>query len=92
MFFLVAYGIGLLLNVFTLLLEEHGLRRYERIDDRLRMLPWAVLESLGYRQLTVVWRLRGLIRFLRGRTDWGTMTRRGFATEHEAASAVASSR
>lgn len=92
MFFLVAYGIGLLLNVFTLLLEEHGLRRYERVDDRLRMLPWAVLESLGYRQLTVIWRLRGLIRFLRGRTDWGSMTRRGFATEHEAAPAGAPSR
>jgi cellulose synthase/poly-beta-1,6-N-acetylglucosamine synthase-like glycosyltransferase len=85
MYFLVPYGIGLLLNVCTLLLEEHGLRRYERMDDRLRMLPWAVLEGLGYRQLTVVWRLRGLIRFLRGRTDWGSMTRRGFATEQEPA-------
>jgi cellulose synthase/poly-beta-1,6-N-acetylglucosamine synthase-like glycosyltransferase len=85
MYFLVPYGIGLLLNVCTLLLEEHGLRRYERMDDRLRMLPWAVLEGLGYRQLTVVWRLRGLFRFLRGRTDWGSMTRRGFATEQEPA-------
>jgi cellulose synthase/poly-beta-1,6-N-acetylglucosamine synthase-like glycosyltransferase len=89
MFFLVAYGGGLLLNVFTLMLEERGLRRHERIDDRLRMLPWAVLESIGYRQLTVIWRLRGLFRFLRGRTDWGSMTRRGFATEREPAPAEA---
>jgi len=37
------------------------------------------VESLGYRQLTVFWRLRGMVRFLRGRTDWGAMTRRGFA-------------
>jgi cellulose synthase/poly-beta-1,6-N-acetylglucosamine synthase-like glycosyltransferase len=84
MFFLVAYGLGLLLNVFTLMLEERGLRRHERMDDRLRMLPWAVLESIGYRQLTVIWRLRGLFRFLRGRTDWGSMTRKGFATERPA--------
>jgi cellulose synthase/poly-beta-1,6-N-acetylglucosamine synthase-like glycosyltransferase len=87
MFFLVPYSIGLLLNAFTLLLEEHGLRRYERIDDRLRMLPWALLEGLGYHQLTVVWRVRGLIGFVRGRTDWGSMTRRGFATEHDPAPA-----
>lgn len=89
MFFLVAYGLGLLLNLLTLLLEEHGLRRFERVDDRLRMLPWALLESLGYRQLTVVWRLRGLVKFLRGRTEWGSMSRRGFATEVEVAPAPA---
>lgn len=79
LFFLVAYGLGVVLNLLTLLLEEQGARRHERFDDRLAMLPWAVLESLGYRQLTVVWRLRGMWRFLRGRTDWGVMERRGFA-------------
>ena len=81
MFFFIAYGLGLLLNVLTLLLEEHGLRRYERMDDRLHMLPWAILESLGYRQLTVLWRLRGLVSLVRGSTEWGTMTRRGFTAE-----------
>jgi hypothetical protein len=43
------------------------------------MLPWVVVESLGYRQLTVVWRLRGLWRYLRGSREWGAMTRAGFA-------------
>ena len=81
LFFLVAYGFGLVLSAMTLLLEDFGARRYERVRDRLVMLPWLVLESLGYRQLTVVWRLRGLWRYLRGRSDWGTMTRRGFAAE-----------
>jgi hypothetical protein len=41
---------------------------------------WALIESLGYRQLTVVWRVRGIGKFLRKRTDWGTMQRRGFGT------------
>jgi hypothetical protein len=45
------------------------------------LVPWAVLESLGYRQLTAYWRLRGLVKFLRGRTDWGVMTRTGFAPQ-----------
>ena len=43
------------------------------------LLPWAVVESLGYGQLTVFWRLRGMLGFLRGRKDGGVMTRRGFA-------------
>ena len=77
--FLVAYGYGLLLTVCTLLLDEVAYRRYHGMADRAVMVLWAVMESLGYRQLTVVWRLRGLWKFLRKRTDWGTMTRRGFA-------------
>lgn len=81
LFFLVAYGLGLVLNALTMLLEERGARRYERFDDRLMMIPWLLLESFGYRQLTVVWRLRGLIGFMRGRGDWGVMTRAGFAVE-----------
>lgn len=80
-FFLVAYGLGLVLNALTMLLEERGARRYERFDDRIMMIPWLFLESFGYRQLTVVWRLRGLVGFMRGRRDWGVMTRTGFAVE-----------
>jgi cellulose synthase/poly-beta-1,6-N-acetylglucosamine synthase-like glycosyltransferase len=80
-FFLVAYGYGLVLNVCTLVLEDYGARRYDGLRDRLLMFAWAALESLGYRQLTVFWRLRGLIRRLRGTSDWGVMTRRGFSPD-----------
>lgn len=72
LFFLVAYGFGILLSLLTLVLDELSFQRYERIRDRLVLVPWAVLESLGYRQLTAYWRLRGLVKFLRGRTDWGS--------------------
>ncbi len=81
--FLAAYGYGLILSAFTLLLEDLGARAYDRLSDRLVMLPWVVLESFGYRQLTVVWRLRGHWRYLRGRQDWGAMARSGFRTEPE---------
>lgn len=79
LFFLVAYGFGVLLTCLTLVLDELSFPRYGRIRDRLILLPWAVLESLGYRQLTVFWRLRGLLGYLRGSKDWGAMTRTGFA-------------
>jgi cellulose synthase/poly-beta-1,6-N-acetylglucosamine synthase-like glycosyltransferase len=79
LFFLVAYGYGICLTTCTLLLEELSFHRYEGLGDRLALLRWGLLENLGYRQLTVVWRLRGLWRFARKRTDWGRMERRGFS-------------
>lgn len=78
LFFLCAYGYGAILGVFALLLDEMSYRRYEQLSDRLILLGWALLENFGYRQLTVVWRLKGLIKLLRGKTDWGAMERRGF--------------
>jgi cellulose synthase/poly-beta-1,6-N-acetylglucosamine synthase-like glycosyltransferase len=78
LFFLAAYGLGLVLSLSGLLLEEFSFHRYWRVRDRLVLLAWAVLENLGFRQMTVVWRLRGLWKYLRGRTDWGSMERKGF--------------
>ena len=80
LFFLLAYGFGIVLASFTLVLEELSFHRYERLRDRALLVLWVLLESLGYRQLTVLWRLRGIWKFLRKRTDWGDMNRRGFAT------------
>ena len=49
----------------------------------IRSRPVALLEGLGYRQMTAVWRLRGLIGFARGRREWGVMTRSGFTSDGE---------
>jgi cellulose synthase/poly-beta-1,6-N-acetylglucosamine synthase-like glycosyltransferase len=79
LFFLVAYGLGAVLTVFTLVMDELAFQRYTRMSDRMWLVFWALAENLGYRQLTAYWRLRGLVRYLRGRSDWGAMERRGFA-------------
>ena len=78
LFFLGAYGYGLCLSAFSILLEELSFHRYNTMRDRLVLLGWAIVEPLGYRQLTVLWRLRGLVKYFRGRSDWGVMQRRGF--------------
>ena len=77
LYFLVAYGLGMLLSLLTLLLEELSFQRYQGIRDRLVLIAWAILENVGYRQLTVAWRLQGIWKYLRGRKDWGAMERRG---------------
>jgi len=86
LFFLCAYGYGLTLTTITLLGEEINYHRYEGLRNRVILVRWAMLESLGYRQLTVFWRLRGLFNYLRGRTEWGAMERRGFRQIAPAAS------
>jgi hypothetical protein len=42
------------------------------------LVVWTIAEGLGYRQMTVFWRLRGLWKFILGRTEWGVMERTGF--------------
>jgi cellulose synthase/poly-beta-1,6-N-acetylglucosamine synthase-like glycosyltransferase len=83
LFLLVAYGFGLLLTAWTLVLEQWTYRGYGRLGDRLWLLFVSLFEGLGYRQLTAVWRMRGLIGYLRGRREWGVMTRSGFAGDEQ---------
>ncbi len=80
LFFLTAYGLGTALTSFTLVLEDISFHRYSTFSDRAKLFGWALLENLGYRQMTVWWRLRGMWKYLRGRKDWGAMERKGFAT------------
>jgi hypothetical protein len=78
LFYLTAYGLGTALTAFTLILEDLSFHRYETFRDRALLFWWALVENLGYRQMTVYWRLRGLWKFLRGKKDWGSMERKGF--------------
>ncbi len=79
LFFAVAYAYGVLLSVFAILLEELTFRRYASLADVGRLVLFALVEPLGYRQLTVAHRLRAFWRFSRGDLRWGTMRREGFA-------------
>lgn len=79
LFFLVAYGYGILLSFASLVIEDFTFHRMESFTDRLWLVLWCLFENIGLRQLTVYWRLRGLIKFARGSRDWGVMDRRGFS-------------
>jgi cellulose synthase/poly-beta-1,6-N-acetylglucosamine synthase-like glycosyltransferase len=78
LFFAVAYGLGIVISVFTIALEEWSYRAYGSLRDRLRLTAWAMTEGAGYRQLTTLWRLQGLVKYARGKNEWGVITRTGF--------------
>jgi cellulose synthase/poly-beta-1,6-N-acetylglucosamine synthase-like glycosyltransferase len=77
-FLAVAFALGLALSFAAIGLEELSFRRYPRFRDILRLLAVAVIENVGYRQLSTYWRIRGMVSKLRGTHSWGAMERRGF--------------
>jgi cellulose synthase/poly-beta-1,6-N-acetylglucosamine synthase-like glycosyltransferase len=76
-FFAVAILYMILISALAVLLEDMVFRRYPRILDLARLLIGAVLENLGFRQLTVWWRVRAFWEYWRGDLSWGVMERRG---------------
>lgn len=87
LFFGLAYGYGVLLSLLAITLEELTFRRYATLADVGRLVLFALLEPLGYRQVTVWHRLRAFVRVLRGDHRWGAMPRTGFAAPPAAAPA-----
>ena len=74
----VSVGYGTLLSFWAVLLEQMTFRRYTHRNDFWRMLAFALLENVGYRQLTAYWRLKAFVNFARGDRGWGKMVREGF--------------
>ncbi|MBC7530150.1 MAG: hypothetical protein H7318_01140, partial [Oligoflexus sp.] len=44
----------------------------------LKLMIGSVVEQIGYRQLHLYWRVRGMYRWARGGHSWGDMKRKGF--------------
>jgi len=77
-FFATAYLFGTLLSLAAILMEEVSFHRYRRTSDTLRLVFFAFIEPFGYRQITIWFRLKAFVRYLRGDHSWGRMKREGF--------------
>ncbi|HBK55703.1 MAG TPA: glycosyl transferase [Xanthomonadales bacterium] len=77
LFLAVAIGFGVLVSIFSLLIEELSFRTYRSRSDLPILLLTAILENFGYRQLTSVWRFWATVKWLAGRkSSWGNMERK----------------
>lgn len=78
-FLVVSIGLGMTLSVSALLLEEISFHVYPGARYLVVLFGVAVVENFGYRQLTTLWQLVGLVRWAagrgRGRAEWGHMER-----------------
>jgi cellulose synthase/poly-beta-1,6-N-acetylglucosamine synthase-like glycosyltransferase len=79
-FLVVAFLVGILLSIAALALEEFNFHRHARARDVARLMLYAVLENVGYRQLNDVWRVVGLWDLARGKQGWGAQRRRGLGS------------
>jgi hypothetical protein len=73
----MALLLGVLLSVSALALEELSFRRHPRTRDVVRLLGYSVLDNVGYRQLTDLFRVLAFGDLVRRRRHWGEMPRRG---------------
>ena len=76
-YFVASLLLGVLLSVSALALEEFSFRRHKRGREAARLLAYAVIENVGYRQLTDLWRLLAFVDLARRRRQWGEMQRLG---------------
>ncbi|MDH4247702.1 MAG: glycosyltransferase family 2 protein [Deltaproteobacteria bacterium] len=74
----VLYGTALSLS--SLVLEEISFHRYPDLRSVLMLFLYGLLENFGYHQLSVWWRMRGVVDFFRGKQGWGVIPRRGFSS------------
>jgi cellulose synthase/poly-beta-1,6-N-acetylglucosamine synthase-like glycosyltransferase len=82
LFLVLAYGLAVLVTLSAMAAEEWSFHRHERWRDLGLTLGASVLENIGFRQLTVWWRLEGWWASLRRKKQvWGVMTRTGFDEE-----------
>jgi hypothetical protein len=72
----LAIGLGTVLSVNALLLEEISFHVYPKPRQLFALAAAALIENFGYRQLITLWRLQGLWQWAR-RTQgrWGDMQR-----------------
>jgi len=81
LYFVVAYLLGIIVSVQSLVLDDMNYRFFRDARTRMALLAAALLENFGYRQLTILFRIQGLLRYLAGDRSWGKMTRKGFRAQ-----------
>ncbi len=72
-----AYGIGIVVSMLAMVIDDMAFDTFTSSRDRAMVAIFVVVEQFLFRFLTIGWRLRGAVRFMRGRTDWGVQQRRG---------------
>ena len=80
LFVLLSLAYGGLLSIGAVLLEELTYRRYPEYRDLAKLLWFAFIENIGYRQLVLYYRLEGVVRFLTGSRHWEKVTHVGITS------------
>jgi len=77
-FLIFGYAFATMISIGSVLLEEITYKRYNRWKDMALLICFCFAEHFPYRQMHLVWRLQGLVHYLRGDVGWKPLARKGF--------------
>ncbi|EYE88534.1 glycosyl transferase [Fervidicella metallireducens AeB] len=69
---------GILLSLGAILLEEYTFNKYPSLKQLIKLSLYGVIENFGYRQLTTIYRIEGIIKFRKMKHSWGKIKRSSF--------------
>jgi cellulose synthase/poly-beta-1,6-N-acetylglucosamine synthase-like glycosyltransferase len=75
LFLVFGYAFATMISIGSVLLEEMTYRRYANWREVGRLLLYCLAEHFPYRQLTLIWRMKGIWQYMRGDLKWGEMKR-----------------
>jgi cellulose synthase/poly-beta-1,6-N-acetylglucosamine synthase-like glycosyltransferase len=76
-FMIFGYAFATVISIGSVLQEEITYKRYNRWQDVVLLVSVCFFEHFPYRQLHMIWRLQGLVQFLRGDMTWKPLNRQG---------------
>lgn len=79
-FLLFGFAFATVISIGSVLQEEVTYRRYENWNDVARLVTYCFVEHFPYRQLNMLWRLRGLWDYFAGNHAWNQPIRKGLAS------------
>ncbi len=72
-----SYSAGVILTMVTMIMDDVAFATFSKSSDRAVLFFYVLLEQFVFRFATIWWRMRGAVRFVLGRNDWGKQNRRG---------------
>ena len=79
LFFITTTIFGVIISVGALAIEEYTFNKYSKLSDVLLLTLYSVVENFFYRQMTVIFRLLGVLRYRKFKYSWSKMKRHGFS-------------
>jgi len=76
-FLIFGYAFATIISIGSVLQEEVTYRRYNDWKDMARLVSYCFLEHFPYRQLHMIWRLKGFWQYFRGDNVWRPLERKG---------------
>ena len=78
MYLLLSVLLGVILSVGGIILEQYMRKGCMSAKQAMKLSVYAILENLGYRQMIMLARVGGILRFRRLRNLWGKIQRKEF--------------